>query len=119
MRYFLETNQTIKMPKSAENTIAEEILSNYTFGRKLNIEYTNDNCITIGNYKKADFGEGEGVINITDEGVYIGGRDYPGLMHGFFSFENHNETNSGRVSVSHLLENAIDFSKFFWCARLP
>ena len=54
MRYFLETNQTIKMPKSAENTIAEEILSNYTFGRKWNIEYTNDNCITIGNYKKAD-----------------------------------------------------------------
>lgn len=86
MRYFLETTQTIKMPKSAENTIAEEILSNYTFGRKWNIEYTNDNCITIGNYKKADFGEGEGVINITDEGVYIGGRDYPGLMHGFFSF---------------------------------
>lgn len=87
MSYIFNLVQTINMPTSSQNTVIPELLSNYTYGRKWNISYnTEENCITVGNYTKADFGNSEYVINATDEGIYIGGADYPCLMRGFLTF---------------------------------
>lgn len=75
------------MPLCAEHPVTEEFLSNYTYGRKWNITYNaKDNCITVGNYTEADYGDSEFVINVTDDGIYIGGCDYPATIRGFLTF---------------------------------
>ncbi len=87
MSYILDTAQTINMPRRAENPVTEELLRNYTYGKRWNIAYNaEDNCITVGNYTKADYGNSEYVINVTDDGIYIGGLDYSCLMRGFLAF---------------------------------
>lgn len=87
MSYILDTTQTINMPLCAENPVTEELLCNYTYGRKWNIAYNAEcNCITVGNYTKADYGNSEYVINVTNDGIYIGGYDYPATMRGFLTF---------------------------------
>ena len=87
MSYILDTENAISMPMSAENSVTEELLSNYTYGRKWNVAYNaQGNCITVGNYTKADYGDSEYVINVTDDGVYIEGRDFPSTMRGFMTF---------------------------------
>lgn len=87
MSYILDIEQAINMPIMADNPVIEELLSNYTYGKKWKvINNMQDNCITSGNYTKADYGNSEYVINVTDDGIYIEGRDYPGLMHGFLTF---------------------------------
>ncbi len=87
MSYILDTIETINMPRCAENPVIEELLRNYTYGRVWNVLYNVEgNCITVGNYTKADCCNSEYVINVTDDGIYIGGADYPGLMRGFITF---------------------------------
>ena len=87
MSFVLDTTQVINMPVCAKNPVIEELLCNYTYGKKWNISYgADDNCITIGNYKKTDCGDSEFVINITNDGVYIGGYDYSATMRGFLTF---------------------------------
>ena len=86
MSYILETNLTITMPVKSNNPVVAELLSNYTYGKKWNIKYTESNCITIGDYTQVEFSEGECVINITDGGVYISGKDYAATMRGFMTF---------------------------------
>ena len=87
MSYILDTENAISMPMSAENSVTEELLSNYTYGRKWNVAYNaQGNCITVGNYTKADYGDSEYVINVTDDGVYIEGREFPSTMRGFMTF---------------------------------
>ena len=86
MSYILETTPTINMPQIADNSVIEELLQNYTYGTKWNVIYNLDNCITIGNYKKANRENAEYVINVTDDGVYISGCDYSSTMRGFLTF---------------------------------
>ena len=87
MSYILDTTQIINMPQYSENSVTEELLSNYTYGRKWNVMYhAKENCITIGNYTKADYGNSEYVINVTDDGIYIGGFDFSATMRGFLTF---------------------------------
>lgn len=86
MSYVLNPMHTINMPVCAENPVTEELLSNYTYGRKWMVEYNaDDTCITFGKYTKSDCGDSEYVINVTDDGIYIGGRDYPSTMRGFLT----------------------------------
>lgn len=87
MSYILDTTQTINLPLCAENPVIEELLCNYTYGRKWSVAYNaEENCITVGNYTKADYSNSEYVINVTDNGVYIGGYDYSATMRGFLMF---------------------------------
>ena len=70
MCYILNTAHAISVPSKADNPAVEELLSNYTYGKKWNTVYNSEeNCITIGNYTKADCRNSEYVINVTDEGV--------------------------------------------------
>lgn len=87
MSYFLETIPTINMPSIADNPVIEELLKNYTYGAKWNVFCNlNNNCITMGNYKEINRGNSEYVLNVTDDGVYIEGRDYSATMRGFLTF---------------------------------
>ena len=86
MSYIFETTPTISMPKQAENQVINEFLSNYTYGKKWNVVYSDENYITVGNYTKAEYGNAEYVINATDGGVYIEGCDFPATMRGFMTF---------------------------------
>ena len=87
MSYILETIPTISMPSIADNAVIEEFLQNYTYGAKWNvIRNLKDNCITMGNYKESNRGNAEYIINATDDGVYIEGKDYSATMRGFLSF---------------------------------
>lgn len=87
MSYILDTIPTISFPFRTNNSVIEELLRNYTYGREWDITYhTKDNCITIGDYTKADYGNSEHVINVTDGGVYISGCNYSAMMRGFLTF---------------------------------
>jgi len=87
MSYILDTYPKINLPESLKNEVIEELLCNYTHGKKWNIVWNEqENCITAGNYTKAELGDEEYVIYISDDGIYIGGADYQGLIHGFLSF---------------------------------
>ncbi len=87
MKYTLNKSDKILFPEKANSNIIPELFSNYTYGTEWDIDFSLDNnCIKIGKYTEADYGDCEYVINITSEGVYIGGRDYSCLMHGFIAF---------------------------------
>ena len=84
MSYFLEKSVKIIMPRKSENPVVSELLSNYTYGEKWDVEYClKDNVITIGEVEKADLDNAEFVLNITDSGVYLEGKDYSATMRGF------------------------------------
>jgi len=86
MSYILETTPTINIPETADAPVTEEILQNYTYGTKWNIAHSlKDNCVTMGNYKELNRGDFEYLVNVTDEGVYIEGRDYSATMRGFLT----------------------------------
>lgn len=87
MNYILEAKPTITMPLAAKNPVIGELLSNYTYGTKWNVRYEADSdCITMGDYQAAEVRDAEYVINVTDGGVYIKGRDASATMRGFVSF---------------------------------
>lgn len=85
MSYVLGTTPTINIPTNVDNFVIEELLQNYTYGAKWNIICKLNNCITMGNYKKSNRGNGEYVINVTDDGVYVEGCDYCATMRGFLT----------------------------------
>ncbi len=86
MPYIFDTIPEIKLPSKADNNVIEELLSNYTYGRRWKVSLSReDNCITIGKATKTDI-ISEYVVNITNEGIYIGGRDYNSVMRGFLTF---------------------------------
>ena len=87
MSYILDTFPTISMPVKANNTVINELLSNYTYGQEWNVKFElKDNCITIGDYIKAELNDSECVLNVTDGGVFIKGINYSAMMHGFITF---------------------------------
>ncbi len=87
MSYVLDTNSVIHMPMKAKNSVICELLSNYTYGRRWQIVYTESETeITLGNFSKEGLKDDSFVMNITDTGVYIKGKDYSSAMKGFISF---------------------------------
>ncbi len=87
MRYVLETFPTICMPEKAMHSVAAEILSNYTFGRRWNVICAEEeNCIALGSAPRVQLTEAAFVYCVTESGATIRGKDYPALMHGLFAF---------------------------------
>lgn len=98
MSYILSNKSKINMPSKSNNPVIGELFSNYTYGEKYNIDFTSDNCtITLDNFVKAERGDCEYIIKVTDGGVYINGKNFPAVMRGFVTFLEcikYNETNS-------------------------
>ena len=87
MYYIFEQVPLIKIPAGVDSEILETFLQNYTYGRKWKILVGEEqNAITIGNAVKADLESAEYVIQATESGVYVGGRDASSLMRGFLAF---------------------------------
>lgn len=86
MSYIFDTHPRIVLPQKANNPVIGELLSNYTYGMKWDVVYSDSNDISIGNDTKAEFDDSEYIINVTDGGVYIEGRDHSATMRGFLSF---------------------------------
>jgi hypothetical protein len=87
MSCILNTFTKIKLPKGKGAAVICELLENYTGGAKWELEDVLDaNEIIIGEPIKAEICDGEYVLNINSDGVYIKGVDYPSLMRGFMAF---------------------------------
>lgn len=87
MSYFFDTKPKINMPQKALHPVVSELLSNYTFGTNWEIIKNDAECeISFGNFEKKELDGFEYVINVTDGGVFIGGRDYSATMRGFVTF---------------------------------
>ncbi len=87
MEYFIiDRPLEIHLPESASDPIITDILGNYTYGLKHKPVYDSENFeITLGEPEKAAL-TGEFVLNITERGVYIAGRNYSAMMRGFVTF---------------------------------
>lgn len=84
--YTIKPTEKITLPKKADNPAITDLLNNYAFGIKWNIEFTeNEKEIIIGDAKKSHIDDFEYVINATENGVYIGGKDYKGTIHGLMT----------------------------------
>ena len=71
MSYIFNADTRISMPQKAENAVVSELLSNFTYGGKWEICLGGgENEITVGKAEKAERGDAEYVINITDGGIY-------------------------------------------------
>lgn len=99
--YRLKTEQIISLPIGAEADLFAQILTGYTFGTgKFICQATNiDFEITAGNYQCTDLGDGECVINITEDGFYIKGRDYSSTIRGFMAMLEKIEYREGSFSL--------------------
>lgn len=69
--------------KKTDKELMLKLLGGYTCGSDWDLQLENgDFSFTIGNYTKTDIGDFEYVVNITKDGVYVGGKDLSALMHG-------------------------------------
>lgn len=83
MSYFFEKTPSAILPEKAKNTVIKEILANITNGVEWNIEYSADETVvSMGNFACAKLSDGECVTNVTDEGVFVKGRDYASAIRG-------------------------------------
>lgn len=86
MSYILDETTAVLIPNTADGAVISGILSNYTYGMCCNVKsIRDDNCITAGDFEKAELTDAEYVINVTENGMYIKGSDYSALMRGFFT----------------------------------
>ena len=86
MSYILEEQPIIYMSQKANNAVIEELLQNYTYGTKWNVVYTaEEKVIRIGDCETAECGDADYALCVSDTGVYIEGKDFPGVMHGFMT----------------------------------
>lgn len=84
--YTIKPTQKITLPKKANNPAITDLLNNYAYGIKWDIEFTdNEKEIFIGNADAFFENSYEYVINTTESGVYIGGQDYKGTIHGLMT----------------------------------
>lgn len=86
MNYIFEKKPTISLPFHAKNPVISELLSNYTLGTEWNIDYhQEETVITVGTFKKTELGSEEFVLNVTQNGIYIQGKDYSATMRGLMT----------------------------------
>ncbi len=86
MSYTLKMPQIISLPRKAQNDATEEILSNFTYGKKWDLRYTDaENTITVGDHTVVELAEHEYVVNVTSSGVYIKGENHGTVMRGLFA----------------------------------
>ena len=86
MGYFkISQKQDITIPQKADCVAVRTMLENYAIGIEWNITVSDrETQIKIGDGVALDCGENEYAINVTENGVFINGRDYKSLMSGFF-----------------------------------
>ncbi len=85
--YILNTVKEIHLPKRARNAVTEELLSNYTCGMNwVTVYHTDDHYITMGDPAKESVGNHAYILKVSDEGVWINGRDFSATMQGFMRF---------------------------------
>lgn len=85
--YIINTPRIIHLPESASNPVITEILGRYTRGLPWQAEYdSEDFVISIGSVLPMELEDGEFVLKVAKEGVYIAGRNYGGMMRGLFAF---------------------------------
>lgn len=84
--YCIKQNQKITLPKKANNPAITDLLNNYAYGIKWNIEFTdNENEIIIENGEYVDCIEYDYAINVTEQGVYIRGEGYNAVIRGLMT----------------------------------
>jgi len=82
--YTIKPIQKIILPKKADNPAITDLLNNYAYGIKWDIEFSdNENEIIIGDVSSICVDDFEYVINTTESGIYIGSNSYKGTIHGF------------------------------------
>lgn len=85
--YILNTVKEIHLPDRARNAATEELFSNYTYGMNWTaIYHADDHYIAMGDPAKVNRGDHAYILNVTDEGVWINGRDFSATMQGFMRF---------------------------------
>lgn len=84
--YKLSQNEKIIMPKKANNPAILDILHNFTYTLNLQVEFAEDETLfTVGNPTPCDLCDEDYVINVTEEGAYVKGKDYKSAIKGFLS----------------------------------
>ena len=82
--YTIKQTEKIILPQKANNPAVNDLLKNYSYGIKWDIEFSdNENEIIIGDAKAFTTGDSEYTIDITEKGVYIGGTGYKATIRGF------------------------------------
>ena len=87
-QYFvLDEAQAVRLPQNADKNLLSELLSGYMHGRPTPFETNSEDCtITIGTPARAELGESEFIINVTQTGIYINGRNFAAAMRGYMTF---------------------------------
>ncbi len=84
--YKIPTNDKITLPKKANDPAVLDTVQNYAYTVKWDFSFTDDDTVfSIGNAAPVDIGDAEYVINVTEEGVFVKGKDYKCAVRGFLS----------------------------------
>lgn len=118
MRNYL--NDTIYIPKNANKELLSELFYGFTGNDEICklTEGENELCIVSGKYEKAQTEDASYVINISENGFYIEGKDFESLMRAFVTFMTKIEFADEKPSVECMLikENpAMDFRCVHLC----
>ncbi len=78
--------QKITLPKKADNAAVLDTMRNYAYGIKWDVSFSDDDtCVVIGDAQSASLDSDEYVINVTENGAYVGGKDYKSTIRGFLT----------------------------------
>ena len=81
--FVFDKKLTVRYPKNPCCKLIEELMSNATYGEKWNFEFTDKLEITVGDYEKAELSGNDFVINVSENGIYVGAESYAGIAHGY------------------------------------
>ncbi len=108
MSFILEKTPTIHLPSKCKNAAIEELLSNYTYSNAWNIQYdSSEYRITLGNSEEAEIASSEYIVSVTNNGVYVAGKDYSSTMRGFVSMLEKIRFNEKNEEF--YIENGVDY----------
>lgn len=84
--YKLSKNEKIVLPKKANNPAVLDTLHNYIYTLTPNLEFSDsETCFTIGNPTPCDLEGQDYVINVTEQGAFVCGKDYKSAVKGFWT----------------------------------
>ena len=82
--YVLKGRETVHLPKEADHPVIREFLQNYTTGVQWDTVFDAErNTLYIGNPTAVSPDGEDYCINVTEDGAFVSGSTYSGLMHGF------------------------------------
>ena len=84
--YKLSKNEKIILPEKANNPAVLDTLHNYIYTLTPNLEFSDtENCFTIGEPTPCDLEGKDYAINVTENGIWVGGKDYKTTVKGFLT----------------------------------